>query len=55
MQLLSVNLLGASVFWAGPYAPMILGGSIPFGAALFWVRRKRWREMAAEAAAKVFG
>jgi len=55
VQLVSVQLLGAGVFWSGPYGPMLLSASIPVGAALFWLRRKRWREMAAEAAAKVFG
>ncbi len=54
-QLVSFQVLGAGVFWAGPYAPLILSGSIPVGAALFWIRRRRWREMNAAKAAEVFG
>lgn len=42
VQPISVQLLGASVFAAGPHAPMVLGISIPVGAIMFWFRRKKF-------------
>ena len=39
-QLLSVHLLGASAFAAGPHAPWVLSISIPLGAIVFWIKRE---------------
>ncbi|MGH9806787.1 MAG: hypothetical protein ACRD9W_05925 [Terriglobia bacterium] len=36
------QVLGASVTWVGPYAPMMLAVSIPVGAIVFWLRRRTW-------------
>jgi hypothetical protein len=42
---LGIQLLGAAATWLGPYAPMILSVSLPVGAAVFWMRRKKWLRM----------
>jgi len=41
-SLLSIDLLGAGFVKAGPFAPVIFTVSIPLGAVVFLVRRKRW-------------
>jgi hypothetical protein len=38
--LINFQLLGASVFKVGPYAPWIIGVSLPIGAIVFLLRRK---------------
>jgi hypothetical protein len=39
--LINFQLLGAGVFKAGPYAPWIIGVSLPIGAIVFLFKRKR--------------
>lgn len=41
LQLLSIHLFGASAVSAGPYAPWIISASVPLGAILFWLKRKK--------------
>lgn len=45
-QLLSVQLLGASAFSAGPAAPWIISASVPLGAFIFWFKRRKLRATA---------
>lgn len=40
IQLLSFNLLGASVMASSDYSPWIISVSIPLGAIIFWFKRK---------------
>lgn len=47
VQPISVQLLGASGSAAGPYAPWTIGVSLPLGAIVFLLRRKRLVESAA--------
>lgn len=54
-RLLSCQFLGAGFFWQGPYGAIVLSGSIPVGAILFWIRRRRWRAIQAAKAAELFG
>ena len=49
MQLLSVHLLGASAFASGPYSPWVVSASVPFGAIMFWFKRKAILSNAQEA------
>lgn len=49
IQLISVHLLGASAVAAGPHAPWIISASIPLGAILFWIKRKRYIQLSKEA------
>lgn len=49
IQLISVHLLGASAFAAGPHAPWVISASIPLGAILFWIKRKRYMQLSKEA------
>ena len=49
IQLISVNLFGASAVAAGPYAPWVISASLPLGAILFWVRRKRFIQLSKKA------
>lgn len=42
IHLLSVHLFGASAITAGPHAPWVISASIPIGALLFWIKRKRY-------------
>jgi hypothetical protein len=42
--LINFQLLGASVFKAGAYAPWIIGVSLPIGAIVFLLKRKRLTE-----------
>ncbi len=37
IQVLSIQLLSASFFTAGPYSPWIFGISLPLGAIMFWM------------------
>ncbi len=46
MRLLSANLLGASAFAAGPHAPWVITAAFPLGAILFWIKRRRFIELA---------
>jgi hypothetical protein len=39
---LSVSLLGAGVSKLGAYDPWIISVSLPIGALLFWIKRKKW-------------
>lgn len=48
-QLLNVNLLGASAGAAGPHAPWVISASIPLGAIIFWIKRKRYIRLSKEA------
>ena len=41
IQVLSVQFLGASAFSAGPAAPWVISASIPFGALIFWFKRRK--------------
>lgn len=41
IQLLSVHLFGASATSAGPAAPWVISASIPLGAFIFWIKRRR--------------
>lgn len=41
-QPLSIKFLSASAMAAGPYAPWIISASIPFGAIMFWFKRKKF-------------
>lgn len=45
-KLLRFQLLGAGYSAASPYAPKIVEASIPFGAILFWIKRKKFIEYA---------
>lgn len=49
LQVLSVQILGASAFSGGPAAPWIISVSIPFGALIFWSRRRKLMLQAEEA------
>lgn len=49
IQLLSAHLFGASAVAAGPHAPWVISASIPLGAILFWIRRKRYIQLSNEA------
>lgn len=51
IQLISVHLLGAGAGAASPYAPWIISASIPLGAILFWINRKRFIQLDSEAGA----
>ena len=46
-QLVSVQLLGAGAFAAGPAAPWVLSFTLPVGAAAFWVLRRRLSQSSA--------
>ena len=41
IQPLRISLLSASAMAAGPFSPWIISVSIPLGAIVFWLRRKR--------------
>jgi hypothetical protein len=41
-KLLSCQLLGAGYFAESPYAPWIVQASIPWGAIIFWIKRKKF-------------
>lgn len=41
VQTLTVNLFSAGMFRAGPVAPWVLTVSLPLGAILFWIKRKK--------------
>jgi len=41
-HLIYVQLFGASAMPAGPHAPWLLSVSLPLGAIVFWVKRKRF-------------
>lgn len=43
-QLATVKLLGVGVVAAGPHAPWILSFTLPLGAVVFWVKRKKLME-----------
>jgi hypothetical protein len=45
----SVQLLGASFAKMGPAAPVVLSVSIPLGAIIFLMKRRRWIALAAQA------
>lgn len=49
IQLIRVYLLGAAAGAAGPHAPWVISASIPLGAILFWVKRKRFIQLSQEA------
>jgi len=49
IQLLSAHLFGASAVAASPHAPWVISASIPLGAILFWIRRKRYIQLSNEA------
>lgn len=49
LQLLSLNLFGASASAAGPAAPWIVSASMPLGAIMFWIKRKKFIALADEA------
>jgi hypothetical protein len=42
----SFQLLGAGFFRVGAYAPWLVTVSIPVGAILFWLKRRRWLQSA---------
>jgi hypothetical protein len=39
---LGFALLGAAVWWGGPYAPVFVSTSVPLGAVFFLMRRGKW-------------
>lgn len=41
-QLISFQLFGASAISAGPGAPYVLSVSVPLGALIFWLKRKKF-------------
>ncbi len=49
IQLLSIHLFGASAVAASSHAPLIISASIPLGAILFWIKRKRYIQSREEA------
>lgn len=49
VMLFGVQLLGSGFFTAGPAAPVLLQTSLPIGAIVFWVKRKRWLTAAGSA------
>ncbi len=49
VMLFGVQLLGSGFFTAGPAAPVFLQTSLPIGAIVFWVKRKRWLAVARSA------
>lgn len=49
IQLISAHLLGAAAVAASPHAPWVISASIPLGAILFWVKRKRFIQLSKEA------
>ena len=42
VQLLGIQLFGASAIAAGPYAPWVISYSVPLGAILFWLKRDQF-------------
>ena len=49
IQVLSLHLLGASATAASPHAAWMISASIPLGAILFWIKRKRFIQLSKEA------
>ena len=49
IQLISVQLFGASAGSAGPASPWIISVSIPLGAIMFWFKRRRFNLQSLEA------
>ncbi len=49
IQLLSVHLFGASAASAGPAAPWVISASIPLGAFIFWLKRRKFILQSVEA------
>lgn len=47
LLLLRIDLLGAS-YSQQPYGPLIVEFSLPIGAILFWIRRRKWLDQAEE-------
>lgn len=45
IQLLSVHLFGAAATAISPHAAWVISASLPLGAIIFWVKRKRFIEL----------